>query len=59
MDATRMSRTRTSRDTPTRAGHAAMNFDEVLRMLVSSPDHFGGWSLVGTWTQRARTSVVF
>jgi sulfotransferase family protein len=42
------------------AGHAAMSFDEVLRMLVRSPDHFGGWSRhVDTWTQRARTSVVF
>jgi hypothetical protein len=42
------------------AGLAAMSFDAVLRLLVTSPDHFGGWSRhVDTWTRRARTAVVF
>jgi hypothetical protein len=41
------------------AGLAAMSYEEVLRMLVSSRDHFGGWSRhVDTWTRRARTALV-
>jgi hypothetical protein len=41
-------------------GHSGMSFEDVLRMLVSSPDHFGGWSRhVDIWTRRAHTAVLF
>jgi Sulfotransferase domain len=35
------------------------SYEEVLRALVASRDHFGGWSYhVDAWTRRARVAVV-
>ncbi len=41
------------------ATYGARPFAEILRLLVASKDHFGGWSAhVAAWTQRAAPTAV-